>query len=145
MRGIEWLTYKELADRFGISLASVKQRVKRRRDKGGLNTRTNNAGKIEIEIDTAGPWYIEALESVAGVVPTSKPPKTVTPSEAPRIETLEAENKALTVRAIQAEGRADKAEALLEAETARADQIIEAKDAHIASLEAKPRRSWWPF
>ena len=136
MAATEWLTYKDLADRLGIKPESARQKALR----GKWPKRTNNGGKVEVEVDTAAPWYADALLSADSNTPK---PQEVIPDTKAEVKRLEGELEAALRQRDEAGERAATAEKAQAVAEAIAGERLET----IKRLEDKldRPRSWWPW
>lgn len=136
MAATEWLTYKDLAQRLGIKPESVRQKAMR----GKWPKRTNNAGKVEVEIDPSAPWYADALLSADNNTPSAPPD---TPRDSDTIKRLEGE----LVTALRQRDEAGERAATAEKAQAVAEAVASERLKTIERLEDRldRRRSWWPW
>jgi hypothetical protein len=123
------LTYEELGERLGLSLAAARMRVRRRR----WPVTRGNDGKARVNVDEA---ELNAEAERVHEQPDERPGEH---AEGVQLSGLQATVLALTERAARAEGEnamlrqlIDEFRAALEREQARGDR-----------LEAELRRPWW--
>jgi hypothetical protein len=121
--GARWMSYRELADARGISIASAARLVLRRRwpRQPGNDGSTRVAVPLS-EIEPSARHQTDDGPSSAPVTPPD-----IYPDIGRLVSGLEAAVAALTVRAETADRRADQAEARADAERARADQTAAAR------------------
>jgi hypothetical protein len=126
----EWLTYRELGEKLGVSLEAARRRALR----GKWQKAPSNDGRTRVRV----PDDWKPRPSVHDVRPAEPDNSALTSALESHIKTLQADNDAL--KQDLAAARAD-----LAAEQARTTQAIAAFESLAQRLEAmaEARRPWW--
>jgi hypothetical protein len=150
MADMRWLSYRELADIWGVALPAAKARVRRARWRRQVGN--DGVGRVEVPVEAVAP----SPATDRATLPATEP-ATPSPLDNPAVALLVAELRAerdqaraeavaLRERIARLEGEAAgvRATAIADVATARAE--VEATQKIVALLEeqlAESRRPWW--